>query len=138
MTSPGDQVPGYRTIRVTAHHAPVAELADAEAWQACDEYPQLSFGGPGFGVAREREEGGWELLRTRTPRGWLGSGLSKRCGRRCRCSAGHRMCGPGAAENFPCTAADAVTAAASFRIQAGRSSTRTVAAQRIRHPGRSL
>jgi hypothetical protein len=41
----------------------VAAQADAEAWQARGEYPQLSFGGPGFGVAREREEGGWELLR---------------------------------------------------------------------------
>ena len=43
-----------------------------------------------------------------------------------------------AAESFPCTAADAVMAAASVSIQAGRSSTPTVAAQRIRHPGRSL
>ena len=43
-----------------------------------------------------------------------------------------------AAESFPCTAADAVVAAASSGVQAGRSSTRMLAAQRIRHPGRSL
>jgi uncharacterized protein DUF5954 len=61
MSGPGDDVPAYRTVRVSAPDAPVAELADIEAWQAREEYPQLSFGGPGFGVAREREEGGWEL-----------------------------------------------------------------------------
>jgi Family of unknown function (DUF5954) len=49
-------------VQVSALDAPVAELADTEAWRAREEYPQLSFGGPGFGVAREREEGGWELL----------------------------------------------------------------------------
>jgi hypothetical protein len=44
-----------------------------------------------------------------------------------------------AAESFPCTAADAVTAAAKSRMQAGQSSTRTVAAAHpIRNPGRSL
>ena len=43
-----------------------------------------------------------------------------------------------AAESFLCTAADAVIAAASFRIQAGRASNRTIATDRIRHPGRSL
>jgi len=47
-------VPGYRTIRVAA-------LADAGAWRARDDYPQLRLGGPVFGVAREREHGGWEL-----------------------------------------------------------------------------
>jgi Family of unknown function (DUF5954) len=62
MSGAGDNVPAYRTVRVSASDTPVAELADTEAWQAREEYPQLSFGGPGFGVAREREEGGWELL----------------------------------------------------------------------------
>jgi len=63
MTGPGDDIPGYRTIRVTTPHAPETARADREAWQARGEYPRLSFGGPSFGVAREREEGGWELLR---------------------------------------------------------------------------
>jgi hypothetical protein len=61
MSGPGDDVPACRTVRVSAPDAPVAELADIEAWQAREEYPRLSSGGPGFGVAREREEGGWEL-----------------------------------------------------------------------------
>jgi hypothetical protein len=43
-----------------------------------------------------------------------------------------------AAESFPCTAADAVVAAASFGVQDGRSSARSVAAQRIRQPGPSV
>lgn len=38
-----------------------------------------------------------------------------------------------AAESFPCTAADGVVAAASSKIQVGRSSIRTVGAHRIRH-----
>lgn len=49
MSGAGDDVPAYRTVRVSAPDAPVAELADIEAWQAREEYPQLSFGGPGFG-----------------------------------------------------------------------------------------
>jgi Family of unknown function (DUF5954) len=57
-----DRVPGYQTIRVTAPETPVAALADAEAWQARSAYPEVRFaGGPAFGVAREREEGGWVL-----------------------------------------------------------------------------
>src|ERR1035441_3747561 len=52
VTSPRDAVPGYRTIRMAAPQAPVAALADAEAWQAHGDYPQLSFGGPVFGVTR--------------------------------------------------------------------------------------
>lgn len=43
-----------------------------------------------------------------------------------------------AAESFPCTAVDAVVAAASFRTQNGRFNTRTVGAHRVRQPGRSL
>jgi Family of unknown function (DUF5954) len=57
-----DRVPGYQTIRVAAPGTPVAELADAEAWQARSAYPEVRFaGGPAFGVARERDEGGWVL-----------------------------------------------------------------------------
>jgi hypothetical protein len=56
-----DDVPAYRTVRVTAPDAPAAALADTEAWQARGTYPDLRFGGPVFGVAREREQGGWEL-----------------------------------------------------------------------------
>jgi hypothetical protein len=62
MSRHSEQVPGYRTIRVAPQDAPVAALADVEAWQARDAYPEIYFaGGPVFGVAREREEGGWEL-----------------------------------------------------------------------------
>jgi hypothetical protein len=58
-----DDVPGYRTIRVGVPEGPIAEMADAEAWQAQSDYPELLFGGPVFGVAHEREQGGWELHR---------------------------------------------------------------------------
>src|ERR1700730_16924365 len=58
---PGEDVPGYQTIRVGAVEAPVAALADLEAWQAREEFPDIRFSGPVFGVARERSHGGWEL-----------------------------------------------------------------------------
>jgi len=58
---PGEDVPGYQTIRVGAVEAPVAALADLEAWQAHEEFPDIRFSGPVFGVARERSHGGWEL-----------------------------------------------------------------------------
>ncbi|MFI9272946.1 DUF5954 family protein [Kitasatospora sp. NPDC052896] len=62
MAEHGDYIPAYRTIRVTAPEAPVAALADLEAWKAREPYPDLlSAGGPVFGVAVEREAGGWEL-----------------------------------------------------------------------------
>ncbi len=61
MSNPRDYVPGFQTIRVTALEAPVAALADVEAWQAREHYPELRFGGPVFGVARERDHGGWQL-----------------------------------------------------------------------------
>jgi hypothetical protein len=57
-----DHVPAYQTVWMTVPEAPVAALADTEAWLARGAYPQLRFaGGPAFGVAHEREEGGWEL-----------------------------------------------------------------------------
>ncbi|WP_254711885.1 DUF5954 family protein [Streptomyces sp. TRM64462] len=60
---PEDSVPAYRTVRVTASDEPLAALADLEAWQARDTYPLLlCAGAPVFGVVREREEGGWEVL----------------------------------------------------------------------------
>ncbi|MFE9426521.1 DUF5954 family protein [Kitasatospora sp. NPDC006697] len=63
MVNFADNAPGYLTIRVTAPDTPVAELADVEAWQARGTHPDISSAGaPVFGVAREREEGGWELL----------------------------------------------------------------------------
>jgi len=58
-----DGVPGYRTVRVGVPEEPVAAMADEEAWQARSAYPDLRFAGPLFGVAREREQGGWELHR---------------------------------------------------------------------------
>ena len=62
MTSFRDDVPGYRMIRVAAPDAPVAALADADAWHAREEYPNLVVAGPVFGVAKELEHGGWEIL----------------------------------------------------------------------------
>ncbi|GHH70949.1 hypothetical protein GCM10018793_05840 [Streptomyces sulfonofaciens] len=49
---------------MVAHEdSPVAALADAEAWEARERYPELmSGGGPLFAVAQELESGGWELL----------------------------------------------------------------------------
>jgi hypothetical protein len=62
MTEHPENTPAYRTIRVAAPEGPVAALADAEAWAARESYPDLRFaGGPVFGVARERDEGGWQL-----------------------------------------------------------------------------
>lgn len=63
MTQHGEDVPAYRTIKVTAQDNPVAALAEEEAWLARESYPRLlAGGGPVFGHAREREEGGWEVL----------------------------------------------------------------------------
>jgi hypothetical protein len=40
--------------------SPVADLAEVAAWKARKRYPStLLAGGPVFGVARERGEGGW-------------------------------------------------------------------------------
>ncbi|MEV8475625.1 DUF5954 family protein [Streptomyces sp. NPDC051173] len=59
----GENVPAYRMVRVTAPDAPVAALADVEAWRARESYPEILLaGGPVFGVVREREEGGWEIV----------------------------------------------------------------------------
>ncbi|MDH6121782.1 hypothetical protein ABH930_002939 [Kitasatospora sp. GAS204A] len=63
MVNFADDAPGYLTIRVSAPDGPMAELADVEAWTAREKYPQIMSGGsPVFGVARERPQGGWELL----------------------------------------------------------------------------
>ncbi|MEU8567782.1 DUF5954 family protein [Streptomyces pathocidini] len=62
MAQHGENVPAYRTVRVTQQDSPVARLADVDAWRARDAYPEIWFaGGPVFGVGREREEGGWQL-----------------------------------------------------------------------------
>ncbi|MFF5564028.1 DUF5954 family protein [Streptomyces sp. NPDC012623] len=63
MAEHGENVPAYRTIRVTGPDGPVDAVADVAAWQAREAYPDiLSAGGPLFGVVREREAGGWELV----------------------------------------------------------------------------
>ncbi|MBZ4322532.1 DUF5954 family protein [Streptomyces huiliensis] len=63
MPDHSEQVPGYRQIRMSPPTAPVAALADEDAWRARDAYPDLmGVGGAVFGPAREREEGGWEIL----------------------------------------------------------------------------
>lgn len=62
MPDQSDSVPVYRTIRTTAPPAPEAARADADAWLARESYPEiLGARRPVFGVARERDEGGWEL-----------------------------------------------------------------------------
>ncbi|MDI5961995.1 DUF5954 family protein [Streptantibioticus silvisoli] len=62
MTQHPENIPAYRTIRMSPPIEPVQALADVTAWQARDRYPDVRFaGGPVFGVARERESGGWEL-----------------------------------------------------------------------------
>ncbi|WOX14211.1 DUF5954 family protein [Streptomyces sp. N50] len=64
MSEHGDQVPGYRMIRMEAQpEAPAAALADVDAWQARKAYPNvLGGGGPVFGVAEELETGGWQII----------------------------------------------------------------------------
>ncbi|MFJ9241784.1 DUF5954 family protein [Streptomyces sp. NPDC101776] len=64
MSEHGDQVPGYRMIRMEAlQEAPAAALADVEAWQARKAYPNvLGGGGAVFGVAEELETGGWRIV----------------------------------------------------------------------------
>ncbi|MFG2227873.1 DUF5954 family protein [Streptomyces sp. NPDC048644] len=63
MTEHGEEVPAYRTIRVTAQDGPVAAFSEEEAWRARERYPEiLGTGGPVFGCVRERELGGWEVL----------------------------------------------------------------------------
>lgn len=62
MSDYRDVAPAYRTIRISLPDDAAAE-ADAEAWERRGRYPSLqSTGVPGFGVVREREEGGWEVL----------------------------------------------------------------------------
>lgn len=61
MGGPAENVPGYQTVRITLPATPVAELADGEAWQARAAYPNAAFVSTVFGVAQEREEGGWLL-----------------------------------------------------------------------------
>ncbi|WP_327292183.1 DUF5954 family protein [Streptomyces sp. NBC_01198] len=62
MEYSGDDATVYQTIRVTTPESPVAALADVEAWKARKTYPSMLFaGGPVFGVARERQPGGWVL-----------------------------------------------------------------------------
>jgi hypothetical protein len=52
----------YRTAPGADPDSPVAAPADLEAWKARKTYPStLLAGGPVFGIARERAEGGWEV-----------------------------------------------------------------------------
>ncbi|KNB52299.1 DUF5954 family protein [Streptomyces caatingaensis] len=63
MSDHSEHMPGYRQARTVVPAAPVAALADEEAWRARDGYPEvLGAGGAVFGVARERAEGGWTVL----------------------------------------------------------------------------
>jgi hypothetical protein len=63
MSEHGENVPAYRKVRVGTQQSPAAAVADVDAWRARRRYPDLlGGGGPVFGVARERESGGWEVL----------------------------------------------------------------------------
>ncbi|MFE6774479.1 DUF5954 family protein [Streptomyces sp. NPDC057702] len=63
MAEMGENVPAYRMIKVTGPQGPVEAVVDVEAWRARASYPDiLGLGGPVFGVCREHEAGGWELL----------------------------------------------------------------------------
>lgn len=62
MDSSADDVPSQPTGRAAAPEAPLAGLADIEAWKARKRYPSTLFaGGPVFGVARELSRGRWRL-----------------------------------------------------------------------------
>ncbi|WP_030892405.1 DUF5954 family protein [Streptomyces sp. NRRL S-1868] len=56
-----DNVPAYRTIRVAVPEDPAAAQAEEEAQQARERFPDLMGLEPVFGVAQEREAGGWSL-----------------------------------------------------------------------------
>lgn len=63
MRDPSDSVPAYQAIRIGVLESPVAQLADTEAWLARERYPQIvSVIEPSFFVARERDQGGWEIV----------------------------------------------------------------------------
>ncbi|MFT2014312.1 DUF5954 family protein [Streptomyces sp. 796.1] len=63
MAEMGENVPAYRMIKVSGPEGPVEALADVEAWRARATYPEvLGLGGPVFGLARECETGGWEVI----------------------------------------------------------------------------
>ena len=62
MADQSDNVPVYRTIRMTAPAPEWAAQADAEAWRAREAYPEILGGQRAvFGPARELDSGGWEL-----------------------------------------------------------------------------
>ncbi|MEE4542797.1 DUF5954 family protein [Streptomyces sp. V4-01] len=63
MNPSTDDDPSHRTGRLTAaEEEPLTALADIEAWKARKHYPSTLFaGGPVFGAAHERPDGGWEL-----------------------------------------------------------------------------
>jgi hypothetical protein len=62
MNPSAEDVPTDRTAGPTTPDGPLAGLADIEAWKARKKYPSTLFaGGPVFGSAHERPDGGWEL-----------------------------------------------------------------------------
>jgi hypothetical protein len=62
MTGMPDDVPAYRTIRIGLPRDEMEARADAEAARAAVAFPGRLIAGPQFGAAREREQGGWEIL----------------------------------------------------------------------------
>lgn len=62
MTGLPDDVPGYRAIRIGMPRSDAEGRADLEAARATADFPSILVAGPQFGAAREREQGGWEIL----------------------------------------------------------------------------
>ena len=62
MADQSDNIPVYRTIRMTAAVPTEATQAEVEAWRAREEYPEILGGHRAvFGPACELDSGGWEL-----------------------------------------------------------------------------
>ncbi|QKW10014.1 PE-PGRS family protein [Streptomyces sp. NA04227] len=63
MVDKEGEIPDLRTIRMGGPQGPVEAVADVEAWQARERYPGfLSLGLAVFGVVRQNESGGWDVL----------------------------------------------------------------------------
>ncbi|MGK5532918.1 DUF5954 family protein [Streptomyces sp. URMC 129] len=52
----------HRVIRMTRFDDPVSVIADTEAWQARDEYPDIRARGPLFVVCEQEPDGRWRVL----------------------------------------------------------------------------
>ncbi|CCB72754.1 MULTISPECIES: DUF5954 family protein [Streptomycetaceae] len=57
-----ENTPDHRVIRVTRQDSPVADLADLEAWEARERYPELRLRGPLFAIGHRRDDGLWQIV----------------------------------------------------------------------------